>query len=664
MFRVITIATRNFFAQTRRLAASLLNSGNDCRLTVFCDEAEVFGPVARAGRCAVRELREIKTLGVHRAKFTAYATAFDEGDFLYLDSDVIVLQPIEELTTHIHITGCHDDLSSVRGIPDTKYPWLGDPDLENRQFINSGVFYAPTSRSEFFEELRRRSLDDVLWNRYILPGTLYDNSFLCAHFNLLNEPVEYVDGKVYNWQGFVVQGRLQVERCGKALINCRTGQMLKIAHFAGVKNPDAAMCTWPVEVTSLLSGIGSSNDKSHESALVDFLGALNHDFDSTPADPIPGKMLNAMVREAVDLVTTHLSCDYSQRGTYLADPQTMISLAYSSPPANYRWNGLACGGAYLDAEEYNFVLRVIENGGIRTAIETGAGETSILLRSFGVDALSIEAQQGPWLERAREHGCRCALLRFNQETAQFDPVELRQAVDSFLVGSFDLLFIDSPPGTYARSRILDQIALIATPKYVLMHDALRDSENIFGFQQRFGLRLAAFLPSARGLALFEFEPSGASAIDWRALLGFDPNTKLNQPRVQLELADDRIAKMPEGRCRLYVTVKNAGAQTLSSHYFDPICLSYHLLSRDHHIVLWDGLRTPLPFDILPGSAATFEAVVALPTEPGNALLCLTLLQEGVCWFDACSSENRLFLQLNDNGTASLVEGSAEFKNLE
>lgn len=74
------------------------------------------------------ELREIKTLGVHRAKFTAYATAFEEGDFLYPDSDVIVLQPIEELTTHIHITGCHDDLSSVRGIPDTKYPWLGDPD--------------------------------------------------------------------------------------------------------------------------------------------------------------------------------------------------------------------------------------------------------------------------------------------------------------------------------------------------------------------------------------------------------------------------------------------------------------------------------------------------------------------------------------------------------
>jgi hypothetical protein len=110
---------------------------------------------------------------VHRAKFTAYATAFDEGDFLYLDSDVIVLQPIEELTTHIHITGCHDDLSSVCGIPDTKYPWLGDPDLENRQFINSGVFlgisipekqlrqvYRWRLFREYYEEDRRAYVTD------------------------------------------------------------------------------------------------------------------------------------------------------------------------------------------------------------------------------------------------------------------------------------------------------------------------------------------------------------------------------------------------------------------------------------------------------------------------------------------------------------------------
>ncbi len=193
---------------------------------------------------------------------------------------------------------------------------------------------------------------------------------------------------------------------------------------------------------------------------------------------------------------------------------------------------------------------------------------------------------------------------------------------------------------------------------------MRDCENILGFQQPFGLHLVAFLPSVRGLALFEFEPSRASAIDWRAFLAFDPNTRLNQPRVQLELADSKIVKMPEDQCRLSITVKNTGVQTLSSHYCDPVHLSYHFLSCDHHIILWDGLRTPLPFDILPGNAATFEAIVTLPREPGDVLLCLTLLQEGVRWFDACSSENRLLLQLNENGTASPVRGGGKFKDPE
>ena len=242
-FRVITVANNAFFPHTKRLAASLLNSRNDCHLTILCEDAEAFDSLARSGRCAVRELPEIKTLRVKRSKFTAYMEAFEDGDFLYLDSDVIVLQPIQEITDHKNITRCYDDLSCVRCVRDTQYPWPGDPSLENRVFINSGVFYAPTSRSGFFEELRTRSLRNELWNRYILPGCLYDNSFLCAHFNLLNEPVEYVDSAVYNWQGFVVDGRLQVERRGKCLVNSRTGQVLKVAHFAGVKNPDAAMCT-------------------------------------------------------------------------------------------------------------------------------------------------------------------------------------------------------------------------------------------------------------------------------------------------------------------------------------------------------------------------------------------------------------------------------------
>ena len=236
---------------------------------------------------------------------------------------MIVLKPIHELIEHSRITGCYDDLSSVRIIADKHYPWPEAPVLENRWFISSGVFFAPRSRRGFFEELLGRSQNDDLWERY---GVLYDNSFLCAHFNLLEEMIDYVDSTVYNWQGFVVDGRLQVKRSGDSLVNCRTGKVLKIAHFAGVPNPDAAMCKWPAEVTSLLAARGSNHETSRERSLVEFLGTLNPDFDDPLRDSTPRIMFNALLGETVDLVNTQLHRDYSEQGSYLVDREKMASL--------------------------------------------------------------------------------------------------------------------------------------------------------------------------------------------------------------------------------------------------------------------------------------------------------------------------------------------------
>ena len=358
-------------------------------------------------------------------------------------------------------------------------------------------------------------------------------------------------------------------------------------------------------------------------------------------------MLDAVIKETYDLAKTRLQHDYSEQRAYFADSTSLMSLAHSIPLSTHLWNGLACGGAYLTGDEYNFLQSVVSNYGIRTAVETGAGETSILLKRLGVEALSIESKQGPWLERARDRGCRCELVNFDQETARFDPVELRRAVDSFAGETLDLLFVDSPPGTRARSGILDQIASIARPKYVLVHDAIRDSGDILGYQQRFGLRLMDFLPSERGFALFELGCSADSDGARCALPGFDPDLKLQEPSVCFELADDGVVILPEDRRGIRITVTNTGTETLSSRYSHPVHLSYHWLSLDHQIVVWDGDRTVLPFDILPGNAAIFDVNVTLPPTSDDAVLCLTVVQEGVCWFDVCDSRNRLLVRVSE-----------------
>ena len=66
-------------------------------------------------------------------------------------------------------------------------------------------------------------------------------------------------------------------------------------------------------------------------------------------------------------------------------------------------------------------------------------------------------------------------------------------------------------------------------------------------------------------------------------------------------------------------------------------LSYHVRAPDDAVLVNDGLRTPLPFDLSPERSVAFRARVALPEKPGRYLLEFDLVQEGVGWFAAHGS---------------------------
>ena len=165
------------------------------------------------------------------------------------------------------------------------------------------------------------------------------------------------------------------------------------------------------------------------------------------------------------------------------------------------WQGLQCGGACLDAAEYEAIETMVHSFGIRTAIEIGSGETSILFARLGVRTISLEYRTGPWLRRAHEHGCNVVEVRFDSTTSMFDPLHVAALLKGF--DAVDLVFIDSPIGTQNRSRVVECLLGHVSVKYVLYHDARRDAVNLVRDQQRFCLRLIQFVESERGLALFE-----------------------------------------------------------------------------------------------------------------------------------------------------------------
>lgn len=66
-------------------------------------------------------------------------------------------------------------------------------------------------------------------------------------------------------------------------------------------------------------------------------------------------------------------------------------------------------------------------------------------------------------------------------------------------------------------------------------------------------------------------------------------------------------------------------------------LSYHWFDAARQMVVFEGRRTLLPHDLGPGETVELSAVIEAPAQPGRYLLRLTMVQEGVAWFDAAGA---------------------------
>jgi len=624
----ITIATSNFLPLVRRLAVSLRKSGNHQPLVVYCDDEHVFAPLARSVGCEVRELPEIRRLGVKRAKFTAYTNAHAEfGGFAYLDADIIVLAELREMFAPDRLRAAPDNLSACSFIADRRRPWPGDPSLVNEIYVNSGVLSVPPGMGDFLQRLRDNSARDELWERYVIPGKLYDNHFLCAYLNIEKVDIDPLDPEQYNWQGFVQNGELRVLRRGDTLVNKQSGKPLKLAHFAGIGDVDRALCQFPVAVASLLCEQSTERTGSPAREFTQFQASLSRGLQNQPTDEFATVVFDNLRRETLALAEGGWSTDYGSRQSYFSDPDAMLSLQYSRPNSKVLWNGLQCGGSYLEGDEYNFLARLVKHAGIKTALEIGAGETSICLHREGVDVISVESAQGPWLERAKAAGCRAAWAPFLEDQAEFEPAALERAVAGAPPAP-DVIFIDSPVGTRSRSRVLTQLLAKFTPRLVLFHDVHRDATNLFAYQLRHDLRLADYLPSRRGMVLFAL---GGAQPDPMPRLS--PGVILDSVRCRLSVRDTPEAVAPGEIFRVTLTVENQGESTLSSRYRNPVHASYHWLDRANSVVVHDGLRTLLPFDLYPCQSAEFPIELQAPSLSQRFRARVTLVQESVSWFD-------------------------------
>ena len=581
----------------------------------------------------------MSTLGAKRTKLTAFVEALRGGSVLYLDADAIVLENLDDLWGGSRIKGVLVDIEQGHAfIKDKKHPWPGNPSLVNRCYIMSGAFYAPAELLPLFEEMRLASLDEATWRRYAAEGFLYDQHFFNAFLNMCQVPVELVDPAVYGWEGLLKEGAVQVYRLGTRLINRHTHRTLRLVLFGGIQQTPELLRSLPIEVAALIFERIAPDRASMDQALAQLYAALSEPMGQRSTEPLIKDILQLLLAEIPHLASAYTQpLELAHRASYLANPDAIKSIAFANPLPQCKWNGLCCGGSYLDAAEYHQLRAIVRRLKIRSVLETGAGETTILFQSLGVKTFALEYQRGPWLDRAAAKGATCMVVPFDHQQYRFSDLELRDRLAEQKLSHVDLLFVDSPIGTRNRRNILSQLLNWVKPRFVLYHDSLRDAKNLFRDQARHGLRLIHFLDSPRGLALFAVPPcqEPVTLSD-----SFDAATVVPEYRVSIAFLEPRPTVFePGGTYRVRIVLANKSRAILSTQYTHPVNMAYHWRTRDGKVAVWDGVRTGLPCDLEPGDTVECLLTVVAPETEGGYVLQAAVVQEDVTWFETAEPES-------------------------
>jgi len=114
-----------------------------------------------------------------------------------------------------------------------------------------------------------------------------------------------------------------------------------------------------------------------------------------------------------------------------------------------------------------------------------------------------------------------------------------------------------------------------------------------------------------------------------------PQAKLPRSAVLAEIEPlDRGLQLEAGEeATVRARVRNAGAAAWPALMGGrPIHLGNHWRDAEGKVLQLDDGRVPLPHDVAPGQEAELELPVTAPVEPGEYVLELDLVQEGVAWF--------------------------------
>lgn len=650
-----TIATDTYLPYTRMLYHSLMRSNPNAELTVFCESENSREAFGNSQRVDFRVLPSIRDLGVKRARFDLYVemgAGMGAEPFVYLDSDVIVLEDLSCLFNGSWLAACPEGLEGCTFIEDANHPWPGDLQLENRRYCASCLLFIPPSVRSFFERIRDLSKDDECWNRYIIPGRLYDQHFLSAMLNIYNIDFDDLNPFEFGYRGLRYGPAWDVVKHGNQLFHIPGQELVRVAIFTG-QDTYFYFARMPAWLAAFLEEKASFQDSrvlqtqlrpTPWLSVKRWLETEHSDDLSSIRDEYILRVLNLCANEIDSIIADPSQVNLRNQSFFRYVNQFLELIYLHNGPAGTTWNGLNCNGAYLSPEEYKFIEKCIRIYSIKSAVETGAGETSILFTRNSCSVTSIEYQDGPWAERARAAGADVHIVPFDDQSRLYSRQELAAALQAV---ACDLLFVDSPIGRDNRRNVPEQFLEFVRPRYLMAHDIHRDHRNVFEWICKQGWAVIEYHPSYRGLVLLErlVSQRGVPPISIQDISEPDlakDDVEVRSSSLTKDVGDPyawEMAKLGEfgpfwASMRYFVPliITNRSSRPLGSEALINVAYHWRTADAEHSVVVWDGDRSQIRPSLWPGESRCMLAEVTAPSKPGSYFLEWDLVEENVAWF--------------------------------
>lgn len=123
------------------------------------------------------------------------------------------------------------------------------------------------------------------------------------------------------------------------------------------------------------------------------------------------------------------------------------------------------------------------------------------------------------------------------------------------------------------------------------------------------------------------------SVHYLTLSGLEKSNKVYGEQIMVKEAKETGIHAASGQLlKIDVTAVNTGNFIWSHDGPNPVHLSYQILDHNKQLVLSDGLRTTLPYDLRPGQRVTVPMSLKAPDEVGDYIVQLDMVQEGEAWF--------------------------------